>query len=222
VFGKGSQLKLLLKKVNKYRDCVTGGSIEGILKIETIGDFPMSKANWQTAIERSLQDQDYESLLSICEKAIESDPETLDYYGYVGLGYLLLGHEFDAQDIWMSWLLQAESSEGLVKILCGEIQRHLQTGDLSIAKAIYLQLQALQADSPDEAIEYQAQAMIVSRLQQAKEEIDRQNYRRAETIYHRLLSWNDRSDRIWHDLGYLYYLEERYNQLPRRKRTGYG
>ncbi|MEG3436777.1 tetratricopeptide repeat protein [Pannus brasiliensis CCIBt3594] len=162
----------------------------------------------RTALDRSLDCQDYEETIALCQRAIESEPENGAYYGYLGLGYLLLGDEETATEIWMSWVLEAGSSEDLEEILTREIRRTIENGNLPIAKTLYFQLQTLQEDSPE--IEKLAGESIANERQRAKEEIERENYAEATRIYENLLAWNDLSAEIWHDIGLLYERQGRY------------
>jgi protein O-GlcNAc transferase len=168
-----------------------------------------SETTISAEIDRSLESADYAQTISICERAIESDPENLEYYYYLGLAYLLLGQEVDADDIWISGLLQAESTAGLASILQGELDRQLEVGNFSVARRIYDPLQSLGEEGLNATIDRHIEKIIASYLEEAKSALDRSESSIAEEIYHRLLSWDDQADAIWHTLGVFYYRERR-------------
>lgn len=184
----------------------------GMLDLETYLEPQMIAIDneTRTALDRSLDCQDYGETIALCQKAIEAEPENGAYYGYLGLGYLLSGDGETATEIWMSWVLETGSSEDLEEILDREIRRQFRNGNFSIAKTLYFQLQTLQENSPE--IEKLAGESIANERQRAKEEIDRQNYSEAARIYENLLAWNDRSGGIWHDIGLLYERQGRDNE----------
>jgi predicted O-linked N-acetylglucosamine transferase (SPINDLY family) len=71
----------------------------------------------------------YSQISSLYEDAITTEPEVISHYWYLGLGYLLQGHEEEAQTTWMLALAEADSEEAeqlaedLVNILNTEAQR---------------------------------------------------------------------------------------------------
>ncbi len=85
----------------------------------------------------TLQQQAYElrvegkyiQLSSLYEDAIATEPEVISHYWYLGLSYLLQGHEEEAQTTWMLALAEADSedteqlAEDLIAILDTEAQR---------------------------------------------------------------------------------------------------
>lgn len=77
----------------------------------------------------------YQQAAELYEKAIEAEPDIVNYYCYLGLAYLLQGHEEAAQAAWMAVIVQDtnEKIEGwinkLVQILDAEAQRQLARND---------------------------------------------------------------------------------------------
>jgi protein O-GlcNAc transferase len=161
------------------------------------------------AIEQVLESGDYHQLLLICQQAIEFNPEISDYYLYLGLAYLLMGQEVEASEIWLSWLLESESSQDLITLLKKEITRNLDHGWFSQAKLIYLQLLGLKEIDADEEIEIYAISAINLCRQQVQDLINYQNYSLAESFYFEILHWHDQLAYIWQELGYLYYIINR-------------
>ncbi|MCA2699737.1 MAG: tetratricopeptide repeat protein [Microcystis sp. M179S2] len=179
----------------------------------------MINSNHQQAIELMLASGDYNQLLLFCQQALAVHPEVTDYYPYLGLAYLLLEQQATAQEIWLFWLLQSESSQDLIMLLKKEIIRNLDCWQFGQAKLIYLQWLELEEIEGDEEIENYALTAINSCLQEVQEAINRREYTLAEDFYLRILSWREQLAYIWHDLGYLYYiinrLTESFNCLAR-------
>lgn len=169
----------------------------------------MINSDKQQAIGLMLASGDYHQLLSFCQQELVVHPEVTDYYPYLGLAYLLLGQQATAQEIWLFWLLQSESSQDLIMLLKKEIIRNLDCWQFAQAKLIYLQWLELEEIEGDEEIENYALTAINSCLQEAQEAINRREYTLAEDFYLRILSWRERLACIWHDLGYLYYISNR-------------
>jgi len=166
----------------------------------------MINSNHQQAIELMLASGDYNQLLLFCQQALAVHPEVTDYYPYLGLAYLLLGQQATAQEIWLFWLLESESSQDLIMLLKKEIIRNLDCWQFAEAKLIYLQWLELEEIEGDEEIENYALTVINSCLQEVQEAINRQEYTLAEDFYLRILSWREQLAYIWHYLGYLYYI----------------
>lgn len=83
----------------------------------------------QKQADELLADGKYNQLSSLCEDAITNEPEVLSPYWYLGLAYLLQGHEAEAQTTWMLALAEADLeeteqlAEDLIDILNREAQR---------------------------------------------------------------------------------------------------
>ncbi|CCI20839.1 hypothetical protein [Microcystis aeruginosa] len=112
---------------------------------------------------------DYNQLLLFCQQALAVHPEVTDYYPYLGLAYLLLEQQATAQEIWLFWLLQSESSQDLIVLLKKEIIRNLDCWQFGQAKLIYLQWLELEEIEGDEEIENYALTAINSCLQEVQE-----------------------------------------------------
>ena len=83
----------------------------------------------QQQADELLAEGKYLKLSSLYENAINLEPEVISHYWHLGLSYLLLGHEEEAQTTWMLALAEADSenteeiAEDLIKILDAEAQR---------------------------------------------------------------------------------------------------
>jgi tetratricopeptide (TPR) repeat protein len=100
----------------------------------------------------SLDQGNYENSIALLENCIKQNPEGLSYYWYLGLAYLLQGEDDQAQEIWMSCLLENPSSdnniEQLIKILATNIRYHFnkKEPDFEIASKIISVLSELDED----------------------------------------------------------------------------
>ncbi|MBE9171505.1 hypothetical protein IQ238_29835 [Pleurocapsales cyanobacterium LEGE 06147] len=90
---------------------------------------------WKELAHEYLLKQDYLAVAHYYEEALETEPENYHYYWYLGLAYLLLGQEDEAQATWLV-AMPAESPEEievwttyLVEILSTEAQRQESLGD---------------------------------------------------------------------------------------------
>jgi predicted O-linked N-acetylglucosamine transferase (SPINDLY family) len=85
--------------------------------------------NWYPQAEELLLQENYQQLASFYEEAIDVDPDNVDNYWYLGLAYLLLGKEEEAQTTWffpMGFGGEEEIqiwTENLVNILDTEAKR---------------------------------------------------------------------------------------------------
>lgn len=83
----------------------------------------------QQQADELLAEGKYIQLSRLYENAINIEPEVIFHYWHLGLSYLLLGHEEEAQTTWMLALAEADSenteqiAEDLIKILDAEAQR---------------------------------------------------------------------------------------------------
>ncbi len=92
-------------------------------------------ATWKEPAYEYLLKQDYLAVAQYYEEALETEPENYNYYWYLGLAYLLLGQEEEAQATWLVAMSAGspEEIEGwtayLVEILTTEAQRQESLGD---------------------------------------------------------------------------------------------
>lgn len=90
---------------------------------------------WKEPAYEYLLKQDYLAVAQYYEEALETEPENYNYYWYLGLAYLLLGQEEEAQATWLVAMSAGspEEIEGwttyLVEILSTEAQRQESLGD---------------------------------------------------------------------------------------------
>ncbi|GFE69209.1 O-linked N-acetylglucosamine transferase, SPINDLY family protein [Chroococcus sp. FPU101] len=66
---------------------------------------------WHPQIEPLLQTRQYDAVAQFYEEQLEKEPETLSYYWYLGLSYLLNNNQEEAQATWFLVLSQAEPED---------------------------------------------------------------------------------------------------------------
>jgi glycosyltransferase involved in cell wall biosynthesis len=85
--------------------------------------------NWQQQAQTLVSVNRYDEAANIYEQAIEAEPEVVTHYWHLGLVYLLLGQEEQAQATWLFPMSQGTTEEiekwtmELVQILDNEAQR---------------------------------------------------------------------------------------------------
>ncbi len=90
---------------------------------------------WKEAAYEYLLKQDYLAVAHYYEEALETEPENYNYYWYLGLAYLLLEQEDEAQATWLVAMSAGSREEieiwttYLVEILSTEAQRQESLGD---------------------------------------------------------------------------------------------
>lgn len=90
---------------------------------------------WKEPAYEYLLKQDYLAVADYYEEALETEPENYNYYWYLGLAYLLLGQEEEAQATWLVAMSAGSSEEieiwttYLIEILATEAQRQESLGD---------------------------------------------------------------------------------------------
>lgn len=90
---------------------------------------------WKEPAYEYLLKQDYLAVAQYYEEALEIEPENYHYYWYLGLAYLLLGQEDEAQATWLVAMSSGNLEEieiwttYLVEILSTEAQRQESLGD---------------------------------------------------------------------------------------------
>jgi predicted O-linked N-acetylglucosamine transferase (SPINDLY family) len=91
--------------------------------------------SWKTPAYEYLLKQDYLAVANYYEEVLETEPENYNYYWYLGLAYLLLGQEDEAQATWLVAMSAGSPEEieiwttYLVEILSTEAQRQESLGD---------------------------------------------------------------------------------------------
>jgi predicted O-linked N-acetylglucosamine transferase (SPINDLY family) len=92
-------------------------------------------ATWKESAYEYLLKQDYLAVANYYEEALETEPENSNYYWYLGLAYLLLEQEDEAQATWLVAMSAGSSEEieawttHLIEILATEAQRQESLGD---------------------------------------------------------------------------------------------
>lgn len=91
--------------------------------------------NWQPQAQAFLLEGDYDQITSIYEQLIETEPNNIIHYWYLGLAYLLQGQEEEAQATWFYAIAQSNSEleqriEELIEILNVEAQRQATLANL--------------------------------------------------------------------------------------------
>lgn len=87
------------------------------------------QVSWQEQAQQLLIECKYSQLANLCEQAIETEPDVISHYWYLGLAYLLQGYEEEAQATWMLAMTEATPevakawARELVYILNIEAQR---------------------------------------------------------------------------------------------------
>lgn len=87
--------------------------------------------NWQQQAQALILESRYDEAANLYEQAIETEPEVVTHYWYLGLVYLLQGQEEQAQATWLLSMSQGSSEEiekwtkELVQILDTEAQRQV-------------------------------------------------------------------------------------------------
>jgi predicted O-linked N-acetylglucosamine transferase (SPINDLY family) len=90
---------------------------------------------WKEPAYEYLLKQDYLAVAHYYEEALETEPENYNYYWYLGLAYLLLGQEDEAQATWLVAMSAGSPEEietwttYLIEILSTEAQRQESLGD---------------------------------------------------------------------------------------------
>lgn len=87
--------------------------------------------NLEQQTQELLAEGKYSQISSLYETVIATEPDIISHYWYLGLAYLLQGHEEEAQATWMLAISEVESDESeqwaaeLVSILDSEAQRQV-------------------------------------------------------------------------------------------------
>lgn len=111
------------------------------------------EAGLEYQVQALLQEGKYDQGIRFCEQAIETEPDVINHYWYLGLAYLLYGQEEAAQTTWLVAMSQGTSedidqwSKELGQILDTEAQRQAELDNTQIA---YLIRQHLREIAPTE------------------------------------------------------------------------
>jgi tetratricopeptide (TPR) repeat protein len=114
----------------------------------------MDNISQSDLLEYHLQEKHYEKAAEFYESLVEEQPETPEYYWYLGLAYLLQGKEEEAQLTWFVALNQQETEEEieiktqeLTSVLEAEAQRQEKQQNYQLAWLIRGHIRELQPDN---------------------------------------------------------------------------
>jgi len=106
--------------------------------------------SWQDEIPNLLTNQEYEQAGKRCEEVIQSHPEQINAYFFLGLAHLLQGQEDEAQAVWLAAMFESpcdldenQRNNTLVKVLQEQVQKETERENWHHAHLIYQQLQEL-------------------------------------------------------------------------------
>jgi len=101
--------------------------------------------DWQQQAQIYLS-QDPKQAVQLYEQGIESEPERMEYYWYLGLAYILSERIEEAQSTWFLGLMEfsgEEFQEGLAEVLDQEAKRQKDQGQFQLSQTLRLQLAEL-------------------------------------------------------------------------------
>jgi predicted O-linked N-acetylglucosamine transferase (SPINDLY family) len=116
--------------------------------------------DWHPHAFQALQVGDYAQVARIYEQAIQEQPEQVSHYWYLGLTYLLQGHEEDAQATWLAPTLEGNDQElelwftDLQQILNVEAQRQASLGNSQLSWLIRGHLRELAPADVDNLLKF--------------------------------------------------------------------
>ncbi len=105
-----------------------------------------SPNQWQQQIEELLVNNNYSKAVSIYEQAIATEPNVKSHYWYLGLMYLLLNQEVEAQTTWFMAMMEGEPEQvdiwnaELTDILYTEAERRQKLEQYPVAWKIRRQI----------------------------------------------------------------------------------
>jgi len=92
---------------------------------------------WQPQADQDLVKENYQAVARFYEQLIETEPEVISHYWYLGLAYLLQGRTEEAQATWFYVFAQGSEAEieqwnnELVEVLAKEAERQDKLGNYS-------------------------------------------------------------------------------------------
>ncbi|NJL84231.1 MAG: hypothetical protein HC890_17310 [Chloroflexaceae bacterium] len=85
----------------------------------------MTKLSWHPQIHPALAQDNFDAVTSFYEQAVETEPEVISHYWYLGIAYLLQGREEEAQSTWLLVFMGADPAAS--DSLTGELAQILDT-----------------------------------------------------------------------------------------------
>ncbi len=128
----------------------------------------MTTINWPPEIYQDWLQGQYARVADYYEQKVEQDPESPENYWYLGLTYLLLGQEEQAQFTWLVVLGQWEGEvlefyqQELIKILDNEAERQEQHNNDIISWVIRGHIRELQPNNYNNLLQFICLDLIVS------------------------------------------------------------
>jgi len=95
--------------------------------------------NWQPEVYELLNEEKYEEVAHFYEQLIETEPEVISHYWYLGLAYLLAGEEEEAQTTWFYVFAERKETEieqgakELIEVLTTEAERQKKLNNYALA-----------------------------------------------------------------------------------------
>ncbi|WP_324281908.1 O-linked N-acetylglucosamine transferase, SPINDLY family protein [Cyanobacterium aponinum UTEX 3221] len=95
--------------------------------------------NWHPKIEQLLKDKNFEQVILFYENEIETNPDDLNNYWYLGLAYLLNGNYEDCESVWLLPFLEIQDNDietvnqKFLDILMAESERQEELNQLNIS-----------------------------------------------------------------------------------------
>ncbi|GFE70660.1 tetratricopeptide repeat protein [Chroococcus sp. FPU101] len=172
----------------------------------------------QTQAYKSINLGQYDEAIKDYEICINTNPDDLTNFWYLGLIYLLQENILEAQAIWMSVLFPEISERkknqtlDLIEVLKKELIKQLKVGNLEIAKRLEIQIKELDEHYLIENLEQAAQVTINKLFKQASQLRKKGNDQEAETKYQQILLWNHQNAEVWQELGLLYFQRFEYRK----------
>jgi predicted O-linked N-acetylglucosamine transferase (SPINDLY family) len=114
--------------------------------------------SWQDKAYINLQEENYQAVIELYEKSIQSEPETVSHYWHLGLAYLLDCQEEEAQATWLFAMANGTEQENiswtqeLANILEVEAQRQSSEKKLDISWLIRRHLQEISPNNVDNTL----------------------------------------------------------------------
>ncbi len=111
----------------------------------------MNWTEWQRQRASCLEQEDYSVAICHCQQLLETSPQSITAYWYLGLALWLQGEELEAQATWWTALNELHATDvqiaELLTILKQQASQCLQTGEFAVAAS--LSQQVLEFDPSD-------------------------------------------------------------------------
>jgi predicted O-linked N-acetylglucosamine transferase (SPINDLY family) len=163
---------------------------------------------FQPQVIQSFQDGNYLQAIALFQQCIESQPDDITNYWYLGLSYLLQGQETEAKIVWMSVILESLDravilTKDLLKILDTEAIKQVELGNLSPAATIYQQVKAIENNYQN--CRLKLPQLINNWTQEAIQLTLSGQLNAAKAKYEKIVILEQEKPRIWLNLALVYY-----------------